>query len=132
VRGQAVHLAPRLASLIAKMWRLRLMCSVYTHKKVDVSEQNALNLFYFGFVCVLFYLVLLTSIDPPVMTQPTTVSARGQETLISECKSTTVAMEYALIAIEASPPWTCPIESTRPTSTSTVRNYIYYIFVPCR
>jgi hypothetical protein len=48
-----------------------------------------------------FYLVLLTSIDSPVVTELITISSTDQRTIVNVCKSTTIAMEYALLAVEA-------------------------------
>ena len=89
-----------LGSIIAKLWRLHLLCNVSQYKRVDVSERNALNLFYIGLAATFFYLVLLTSIDPPKVAEDVTIDSTNQRTLVDSCQSSTIAMEYALLAME--------------------------------
>ena len=89
-----------LGSIIAKMWRLHLLCNVSQYRRVDVSERNVNSRFLMGLAVTFFYLVLLTSIDPPQVVYDVTVDATGQSTLIRSCQSSTIAMEYALLAVE--------------------------------
>jgi hypothetical protein len=89
-----------LGSVMAKMWRLHLLCNVSAIRPVDTSERAVLTLFFVGLAVMFFYLVLLTSISPPAVGQVISTAVTGQRTIVKVCTSSLVDMEYALLTVE--------------------------------